>query len=135
MDGLWCVIPDFANCGWFSERALMILVLPATNRREIEIFRTNSASCTTFLEWVGPQLVYVSRSTSRHSSIFIVFCHKIGQVGDEIWPDGPSQESPGLGVAMRRFPSARGFDFGPYRPIWSHGASVRGHLPIFRGIP
>ena len=58
--GLVCVISNFANFGWVSQRALMILVVPATNRREIEIFHTNSARSATFRKRVGPQLAYVT---------------------------------------------------------------------------
>ena len=65
-----CVISDFANFGWFSYRGMMILVLPATNRGENQSFRIYSASPTTFLEWICPQLAYVSRSTSRHGRDF-----------------------------------------------------------------
>ena len=51
----------------------MILVLPATNRRKNPSFRIYSASPTTFLEWICPQLAYVSRSTSRHLQDFARF--------------------------------------------------------------
>ena len=108
----------------------MILVVPATNRREIEIFRTNSARSATFRKRVGPQLAYVSRSASRHSPILVVFCHKFGNVGKEMWPGKPSKKSPGAGVAMRGSVLVRGFDSSPFRPIWGPWGSVRAHFPI-----
>ena len=57
----------------------MILVLPATNRRKNPSFRIYSASPTTFLEWICPQLAYVSRSTSRHFPDFVRFGHSGAQ--------------------------------------------------------
>ena len=108
----------------------MILVVPATNRREIEIFRTNSARSATFRKRVGPQLVYVSRSTSRHFPISVVPDHKIHKVGKKMWPGKVSKKSPGAGVALRGSVLVRGFDSSPFRPIWRPGGSVRDHFPI-----
>ena len=106
----------------------------ATNRHEIEIFRTNSARSATFRKRVGPQLAYVSRSASRHSPVFVVFCDTIGKVGREMWPGKPSKKSPRAGVAMRVSVSVRGFDSTPFRPISGPGGSIRTHFPIF-GVP
>ena len=113
----------------------MILVVPATNRREIEIFRTNSARSATFWKRVGPQLAYVSRSASRHSPIVVVFCHKIGKVGREMWPGKPSKKSPGAGMAMRGSILVRGFDSSLFRPISGPGGSIRDHFPILGVSP
>ena len=111
----------------------MVLAVPATNRREIEIYCTKLASSTTFLEWIGPQLAYVSRSISRHFSILVVFCSRIGEVGKEMWPGKPSKKSPEAGVAMRGSVSVRGFDSSPFQVISGPGRSVRDHFHIFGG--
>ena len=113
----------------------MVLVVPATNRREICFVRTNSARSATFRKRVGPQLAYVSRSTSRHFPILVVFCYKIGKVGREMWPGKPSKKSPGAGVAMRGSVSVRGFDSSPFRPIWGPGGSIQDHFPILGVSP
>ena len=80
-------------------------------------------------------MAYVSRSTSQHSPILIGFYHEIGKLGREMWPDRPSKESPGAGVAMSGSVSVRGFDSSPFQLISGPGGSVRGYSPIFRGIP
>ena len=109
----------------------MVLVVTATNRREMEIFHTNSVRSETFRKRVGPQLAYVSRSTSQHSRILTGFYHEIGKLGQEMWPDRPSKESPGAGVAMSGSVSVRGFDSSPFQPISGPGGSVRDNFPIF----
>ena len=63
----------------FPQGGMMVLVLPATNRRDNQSFRIYSASPTTFLEWICPQLAYVSRSTSRHGQDF----GRFGQSGSQ----------------------------------------------------
>ena len=126
---------DFPDLGVFFQGTLTIFVVPATNLREIEIFRTNSARSATFRKRVGPQLAYVSRSASRHSPIVIVFCYTIGKVGREMWPGKPSKKSPRAGVAMRGSVSVRGFDSSPFRLLSGPVGSARGHFSIFLGTP
>ena len=115
----------------------MVLVVPATNRREICFVRTNSARSTTFRRRVGPQLAYVSRSTSRHFPILVVpgrtWPQHLRSWG-EMWAGKVSKKSPGAGVAMRGSVSVRGFDSTPFRPISGPGGSIRTHFPIL-GVP
>ena len=113
---------------------LLVLVVLATNRREICFVRTNSARSTTFRRRVGPQLAYVSRSTSRHFPILVVPDHKIHKVRGKMWPGKVSKKSPGAGVAMRGSVLVRGFDSTPFRPISGSGRSIRHHFPIL-GLP
>ena len=79
----------------------MVLVVPATNQRENCFVRTNSARSTTFRRRVGPQLAYVSRSTSRHFPILVGFDTEVCQLGCAMCHDGLSEGSPGAGVAWR----------------------------------
>ena len=80
---------------------------------DIEIFRTSSARSETFLEWAGPQLAYVWRSTSQHFPNLVGFNPQIGNLGN----------------------AARGFVSRPYRTIWGTEGSVRRKFPIFGVLP
>ena len=102
----------------------MVLVVPATNRRENCFVCTNSARSATFRKWVGPQSSYVSRSTSRHSPILVGFYNTIGKVGRKMWPGKPCKKSTGAGLATRESILVRGFDSTPFRPIWCPGGSI-----------
>ena len=113
---------------------MVVLVVPATNRREIEIFRTNSARSATFWKRVGPGLAYVSRSTSRHFPILVVPGHNIYKVGGEMWAGKVSKKSPRAGVAMRGSVLAREFDSSPFRPGWCPGGSSRDNVSIVLGV-
>ena len=75
----------------------MVLVVPATNRREICFVRTNSARSTTFRRRAGPQLAYVSRSTSQHFPICVVPDHKIYKVGENVGWQGFQEVARGWG--------------------------------------
>ena len=114
--------------------ALMVLVVAATNRREICFVRTNSARSTTFRRRVGPQLAYASRSTSQHFPMPAVFSLRNCNFGGEMWPDRPSKESLEAGVAMRGSVLVRGFDSSPFQPIWRPGG-VGSVLFSFSGGP
>ena len=112
----------------------MVLVVPATNRREICFVCTNSARSTTFWRRVGSQLAYVSRSTSRHFPILLYLATKFTKLGGHVGWQGFQEVPRGWGgnEGIRIGQGIRFQPFSAYLGPWGvHSAP----FSYFGGVP
>ena len=112
----------------------MMLVVPATNRPDICFVRTNSVRSATFQRRVGPQLTYVSRSTSRHSPILVGYDYKIGKVeGNVAWQALPGVAGGWGGNEVMRI--GQGIRFQPFPAYLGPWGGRFGPISLFVGVP